>query len=250
MDSWRFLVSRRWLGFFVVVVLLATLAWWLGEWQFHRLADRKDRNAQYAANVAAPPAPATDLLTVERPVAARHEWRRVTANGTYQPDQTVLVRYQTRKSTSGVDVLVPLRLDSGETLLVDRGWLISPNNAAEDLAVPPPPTGRVEVIGWVRADGTGASTRVDRSGTRAVSSARIGEYLDVPVLGGWVQLESENGAPAEGLLPVDLPDPGNGPHFFYGLQWWFFGLLALFGFGYLAYDERRKARTAASGTRV
>ena len=31
----------------------------------------------------------------------------------------------------------------------------------------------------------------------------------------------------------------NGPHFFYGLQWWFFGLLALFGFGYLAWDEWR-----------
>ena len=36
-----------------------------------------------------------------------------------------------------------------------------------------------------------------------------------------------------------MPDLGEGPHFFYGLQWWFFGLLAVFGFCYLAYDEWR-----------
>ncbi len=38
---------------------------------------------------------------------------------------------------------------------------------------------------------------------------------------------------------MELPELGNGPHFFYGLQWWFFGVLAVFGFCYLAWDERR-----------
>ena len=42
------------------------------------------------------------------------------------------------------------------------------------------------------------------------------------------------------LEPAELPELNNGPHFFYGLQWWFFGVLAIFGFFYLAYDEWRK----------
>ena len=43
--------------------------------------------------------------------------------------------------------------------------------------------------------------------------------------------------------PVELPDDtSNGPHFFYGLQWWFFGALAVFGFCYLAWDECRQRR--------
>ena len=48
-------------------------------------------------------------------------------------------------------------------------------------------------------------------------------------------------------MKAELPDLGNGPHFFYGLQWWFFGLLAVFGFFYLAYDEwtRRGAQPAS-----
>ena len=52
-----------------------------------------------------------------------------------------------------------------------------------------------------------------------------------------MELLSEDPAPAESLEPAEAPDTGEGPHFFYGLQWWFFGVLALFGFGYLAYDE-------------
>ena len=45
---------------------------------------------------------------------------------------------------------------------------------------------------------------------------------------------------------MELPELDNGPHFFYGLQWWFFGALALFGFVYLVYDEyARRARPGA-----
>ena len=48
--------------------------------------------------------------------------------------------------------------------------------------------------------------------------------------------------PAKKLGAIELPDDkSEGPHFFYGLQWWFFGALAIFGFGYLAYDEWRRA---------
>ena len=64
------------------------------------------------------------------------------------------------------------------------------------------------------------------------------------MLTGFVDLASETPEPAEPLEPTELPDLGNGPHFFYGLQWWFFAVLAVCGFGYLAYDERRKLRAA------
>ena len=62
------------------------------------------------------------------------------------------------------------------------------------------------------------------------------------MLGGWVDLRSESPEPATPLQPVELPELDNGPHFFYGLQWWFFGALAIFGFFYLIYDEWRGGR--------
>ena len=242
----RFLLSRRWALFALTVVVLAYGCWWLGQWQFHRLHARETTNAQTRANLAAAPAPVADVLAPAREARTRDEWRRVTATGRYLPEQNVVIRYQTRDGASGVDVVTPLRTSTGPLLLVDRGWLQTDNVGADQVHAPAPPAGTVTVVGWVRVDASGdAATVTDRS-ARAISSVAIAQSLDrtldAPVYGGFVDAESETPAPATPLVHAEQPDLGNGPHFFYGLQWWFFGLLAVFGFGYLAYDERRKLR--------
>jgi cytochrome oxidase assembly protein ShyY1 len=238
----RFLFSRRWALFAVAVVVLAYGCYLLGQWQFHRLHDREATNAQTTANLRNAPAPVDDVLAVGRPVADRDEWRRVTATGRYAEGSSVIVRYQTRDGASGVDVVTPLRTDAGPALLVDRGWMRTTNVASRTVRPPAAPAGRVTVVGWVRADATGDAATVANRSARAVSSREIGRALGIAVYGGFVDAERETPAPATALAKAELPDLGNGPHFFYGLQWWFFGLLAVFGFCYLAYDERRKLR--------
>lgn len=249
MVSLRFLLSRRWLLFALVVGLLCYAAWWLGEWQFSRLEDRKESNAAVRANENQPPAPVADVLAPGRGVADDDEWRVVEATGSYDTDDTVIVRYRTRDGASGINVVVPLVTADGTALLVDRGWLATANQGASPTDVPAPPAGEVTVRGYVRADATGDSTAVHDRSTRAVSSQEIGEALDREVYGGFVQLESEDPEPAQALEPVELPELDNGPHFFYGLQWWFFGVLAAFGFGYLAWDEWRRARSGGPSSR-
>ena len=81
--SLRFLASRRWVLFALVVVALAYLAWVLGQWQFGRLDDRRAHNAIVARNEGAEPAPVGSVLAPGRPVAEADEWRLVTASGTY-----------------------------------------------------------------------------------------------------------------------------------------------------------------------
>jgi cytochrome oxidase assembly protein ShyY1 len=247
--SLRFLVSRRWVLFAITVALAAYAAWLLGEWQFHRLADRKASNAIVERNTTSPATPVADVLAPDRAVDATDEWRVVTATGSYAPEDTVIVRYRTRDGASGADVVVPLVTGQGPALLVDRGWLATDNIATEPVDAPAPPSGDVTVTGWVRADATGDSTAVSSTGdvlsTRAISSDRIGEAVDRQVYGGFVELKSENPPPETALERAELPETDNGPHFFYGLQWWFFGVLAVGGFGYLAYDEWRKQRGSA-----
>ena len=238
------MVSRRWVLFGITVVLLTYAAYLLGQWQFHRLADRESGNAVVRTNLSADPVPVAEVLEVGRPVGARDEWRRVVARGTYSADESVVIRYQTREGASGVDVVTPLRTAGGTSVLVDRGWLETANSGADTVDAPAPPEGEVTVTGWVRADATGrAATVTDRS-ARAVSSEQIAPTLDGPVYGGFVDLEKESPAASEPLARTELPDLGNGPHFFYGLQWWFFGLLALVGFCYLAFDEWRRQGTS------
>lgn len=246
MQRLGFLVSKRWGLFFVAVALLSWLAWELGQWQFDRLEDRRERNAIIERNDQQDPQPVEDVLEVGREVDAQDEWSVVSASGVYSADETVYVRYRTHRSASGVQVVVPLELADGSTLLVDRGWWPTANRGQIPDDVPPPPEGEVDVLGRVRADATGDATKVSDQGTRAISSVAIGEALDRDVLGGFVELVEESPEPEQPLTLPDEPELDEGPHFFYGLQWWFFGVLAIFGFFYLLYDEWRDRRKAAA----
>ncbi len=236
--SLRFLLSRRWLLLLLTVLLLAYACLLLGRWQWHRLEGKKAGNAIIRANENADPVPVDRVLRRGVDPPDDLEFAVVSATGTYDASKTVIVRYQTRDGNAGVDVVVPLMTGSGPALLVDRGWLATANQGSTDASqVPAPPTGRVTVTGWVRQNATGSSAQVVNASTRAISSAEVEPAIGVPTYGGFIQLLAESPRPATPLTRADPPDLSNGPHFFYALQWWFFGILALFGYGYLAWEE-------------
>ncbi len=243
----RFLLSRRWVLFAVAVAVMALGAVRLGAWQFDRLEDREQRNEWTERNLAAEPAPVDAVLAVGQPVPADREWTRVEVTGDYDADATVVVRYQTRDGEPGVDLVTPLVTAGGTAVLVDRGWVPTDNTGTVPADLPQPPSGEVDVVGWVRADATGRGVEVEAGSTRAISSVEIGNRLDYPLYAGFVDAESETPPPSDEVQRTELPDLGEGPHFFYGLQWWFFGALAVFGFGYLAWDERRQRRRTREG---
>ena len=242
MPSLRILVSRRWLIFALVVIALAFIAWRLGEWQFNRLEERRERNAAIERNEKAGPSPLADVLSVDQPMDKADEWRVVEATGTYAVQDTVVVRYRTRDGAAGVEVVVPLEMADGTSVLVDRGWFATDNRGATSADIPAPPTGEVSITGWARSDATGDSTAVSDQSTRAISSKAIGPALDRELVTGFVVLISESPEADTPLTALDPPELDDGPHFFYGLQWWFFAALAIFGFFYLMYDELRGGR--------
>jgi cytochrome oxidase assembly protein ShyY1 len=235
----RFLLSRRWVLFFLAVLFMAWGAVRLGEWQFHRLHDREQRNAWAERNLAASPVPVADVLAPGRPLPQDREWQRVTATGTYDTSGTFVVRYQTRDGDGGIDVVTPLVLADGSAVLVDRGWMSTQDPRTGPADTPAPPTGQVTIEGWARADATGDKGAITGGSTREISSQAAADLVDEPLLRGFVDLQSESPRPATALVPAEKPDLGNGPHLFYGIQWWFFGALALGGFAYLVWDEAR-----------
>ncbi|WP_188777809.1 SURF1 family cytochrome oxidase biogenesis protein [Marmoricola endophyticus] len=237
-----FLLSRKWIGFFVVVVALAYLAVRLGDWQFHRLDERRADNAVTERNVAELPSPVDQVMRVGQPLPSSREWRRVTVTGEYDDARTLVVRYRTRDSQPGVEVVTPLRTQGGAAVVVDRGWLATENSGARPTELPPAEKGLVTVTGYVRVDATGGSTAVEDDSTRAISSTVIGKRLPYPAYGGFVLADSQVPRPDKALGGPELPELDDGPHFFYGIQWWFFGALAIAGFGYLVVDEVRRRR--------
>lgn len=260
------MLSRRWLIFFVLVGLMAYGAWWLGQWQFDRLQQKHTANVQIQCNLKAAPQPITALLRVGElaPKASvvvasdprcaalgpiSPEWRQVTINGHWDDAHTLVLKYQTDDNGDpGVRVATPLITTTGAAVLIDRGWMSSQNNGDVRPSTPAPTKGLVNVTGWVRVNGTGDATDISDASTRALSAPVFSRWAENTypggVYGNFVELETQVPAPAVALGQVDMPDDtGDGPHFFYGLQWWFFGGLAVFGFFYLAYDERKRMRT-------
>ena len=245
------MLSRRWVLFALTVAVLAWLATQLGQWQFHRLEERKHENTVIKTNLRAAPLPLDRVMSTDRAPSPEDEWRRVTARGTWDDQHTIVLKYQTRDGKPGVDVVTPLVDDAGDAVLVDRGWLSTGNSGGTRPTLPAADPGTVTVTGWVRRDATGGATDVSDLATRAVSSLKIADAVPYPLYRGFVDLSLESPRPDVALEPVELPDDtSNGPHFFYGLQWWFFGALAIFGFFYLALDEWRQRREPPASERT
>lgn len=240
----RFLLSRRWLTFFVAVALAAWAAYALGQWQFNRLHEKRAANHLIQHNLAAPPVPAASLLHVGRAVKPELEWRRVTVHGHWDDRHTVVVKYQTSDNGApGVDVATPLVTSNGAAVIVDRGWMQTENSGDVRPHTPAPRSGEVTVTGWVRTNGTGDATLIAQMQTRAIDTQTIGRIVPYKLYGNFLDLAAQSPPPNHPLAAVDMPDDtGDGPHFFYGLQWWFFGVLAVFGFFYLLYDEVQRRR--------
>ena len=242
---YRFLLTPRWLGLAVAVLVLAVAAVRLGGWQFDRLDERQVTNVTTEANLAAEPVPVESLVSPGGDVDDELEWRVVTASGTYAGDAELYVRNQNRGDAGpGVSVVVPLTTDGGQTVLVERGWLSTASGPTQLPEVDPPPAGQVTVTGWLRRDSNaGPEATAPINGTvRAVDSDAIGESLGRELLPGYIALTEQVPAADETLAPQPRPDLGKGPHFFYGLQWWFFALLAVVGYLWFAWSEAHPRR--------
>jgi len=245
----RFLLTPRWLGLLVAVLVVGGVCLQLGQWQLSRYVERQNSNSTVRANLAADPVPVEEILDETSQPSPGDQWRRVQATGTYDVANSMFVLYRTRDRQPGVDVVVPLVTESGTGLVVDRGWVQAPANGNAVPTAPSPPAGEVTVTGWVRIDAEGASSDVAEStGTmRAISSREIEQSLPYDVYDGFIELTSE----VPGLTPspakAEPPDLGSGPHFFYGLQWFFFALLALAFWFYFAWSEWKEKQKSPAG---
>lgn len=249
----RFLLTPRWIGFFLAVAALAAVCVFMGDWQWDKREARHESNERVERHLAADAVPLDDVVAPGSTVTDEQEWTRVTVRGRYDPSGQVTVKFATRDGRPGADVVTPLLLPDGSAVLVDRGWVPTANTSAAPTDVPPPPAGEVTAEGWLRPDSgadDSAVVPVD-SQVRAVSSDALGEALPYPVRSGYLDLREQTGGTGD-LELEPVPDLGGGPHFFYGLQWWFFAALAVGGFVWFArteWLERRAGTHLATGPR-
>src|SRR5688572_8432486 len=120
-------MPRRMLLFAALALAGAVLFVRLGFWQLDRLGQRRERNKLLAARMSAEVAPWNDTTALR--------YRRVRLSGMPDYDREIVLVGRSRGGSPGVNLLTPVRLRGSDTaVLVNRGWVYSPDGASVDHA--------------------------------------------------------------------------------------------------------------------
>ena len=209
-----------------------------GLWQLHRLSERRDHNSTVTNRSQLPVVGVQALVGIDDDYGAGDdiEFRRVRAVGAYQVEEQVLIRNRTYQGAAGYWVLTPLRLQTGETVAVNRGWIPHAAGTGASFSEFAPATGAVQVVGLVRATVTAEGLQQSDPPSGVLSEmarpdlARLSQQLDGALLPVYVQLQGQTPSPGDLPVPVPPPDLGEGSHLAYAVQWFVFAAIALVGY--------------------
>jgi cytochrome oxidase assembly protein ShyY1 len=238
----RALLSARMMGLHLLAVVLTTAAILLGLWQWGTWEHQRQDTAGQLAD--APAKPLNSVLTSDAPFPSSGVGQPVTFAGRWVPGGSIVVTDRAQGSRRGVWAVTPVAVCDGgpdcakaPAVLVVRGWTRSVSQ------VPPPPSGRVRVTGWLQpGEGSDAPDPNPRDNVMPeLSVADALQHVNQDLYGGYVIAKvvstgsttgavSTAGTDLEPVTPYSLPKPSAFTglrNFLYALQWWVFAGFAV-----------------------
>jgi cytochrome oxidase assembly protein ShyY1 len=244
---YRFLLTPRWWGINVFVLLAIPFCIFMGSWQLGRFEDRVDSHREAERKPGADQqqaAPLDELLPVDKETSGR----LATASGRY--GEQFLVPGRELDGRRGSYVLTLLETDSGRMLPVVRGWM------PEGGRAPTAPAGEVTVTGALQASESSGSDGVHAAGglpagqLGMISAASLVNLVPDKVYDAWVTLSTAD----SGLTAVPASAPENSgldlkafQNLGYTGEWFVFAGFVLFMWFRLVRREAEAARDRALG---
>ncbi|MBX6384862.1 MAG: SURF1 family protein [Microbispora sp.] len=246
----RTLLAPRLVALHLLVIGVLVSFTLLGRWQLGVF------EASGAPRPAPDPAPVdvTELTQVGRYITGAAVSRRVTATGTYDAANQLLVADRVADADApggraaegkGFWLLTPLRLADGTIIPIVRGWVRTATDPATAV-----PEGTVTVTGRLRppeqTDDVQRSGSLPRGQVAIVSTAElINVWPTARVRNGFVVATSQD--PPSRVTPVAVSPPTEGGGFTwrnlaYALQWWIFALFAVYMWFHFVRDALRGQR--------
>jgi cytochrome oxidase assembly protein ShyY1 len=248
LSGWRFALTPRWLGYVAMAVVFAVVCCMLGAWQFQRRAEARAAIDVVEANYEESPRPVDEVLSTLEAYEPSQQWTPVLLHGEYLEDEQLLARNRPLGGQPGFEVLTPLQLDDGTVFIVDRGWVAVGSRQDTPDVVPAPPAGEVTVVARLKAGEPTLPGRTAPAGTNQIATVHldeVAERLQLPTYtGAYGLVASEKPAPAETPVATVKPEPDEGPHLSYALQWYVFALIGFIGLGWAMREEYRVVNAA------
>ena len=233
-SSWK--TWTRWLA---VVTVFAIACGFLSNWQLNRRAEKLVVIERTLNNYAQPPVAIAALLPTTEAWNEELEWRAVTISGEFAPEQSLLVRNRPNAGQPGFEQLVPFKADSGETLLVSRGW-IPTGNLQDSPDVNPLPSSRPRTIEVRLRPSERATDKGAPAGQvpnievpRVIAELPAGNYY-TKVYGRLIQDPTGEAQ----LVRHSSPATSEGNNFSYAIQWIVFAVMAFAALFWMIRVER------------
>lgn len=217
-----------------LTVAALVLFFGLGRWQWQRAQQQRVLDAQFTAGTAS----VTDLDG--RATAALPRYTAVRLDGRYDAAHQFLLDNMSHLGQVGYQVLTPLHLSDGRTVIVNRGWIAAGASRRQlpdvqlAAADPEQPTGRLDdlpvagiALGHVAPPPGPAWPKRTSFPTMADLSAALGLPLQSR------QLLLDPAAPLGYVRDWHVGGMGPARHLSYALQWWAFAGLALVLYVYM-----------------
>ena len=212
----------------ILAIAFAIISIGAGIWQARKYSARKRENAFVAARRFAPE---VELDALPADTGASH-FRRVHIKGSYDHAQEIIFTLRQRNGSPGVNIITPLLRNGKDTVvLVNRGWVYSPDGMTIDLN----PWREADVV-----DGHGFVETFPTKGRfqtlnpahprslRRLNRAQLQKILPYPIANYYVVLTdssaSASAPPRVEPLPLD-----DGPYRLYAIQWFSFAAISIIG---------------------
>ncbi len=216
---------------FVIAFAAAAVFVRLGVWQLQRLGERRARNAVIVQRLAAP---VVDLPTLySRSHVDTFRFRRARTSGVFDFTREIVLMGRAHRGTPGVHLVTPLRLDDTVALLVERGWVFSPDGRTvnDPTAFLEPDTAEVTGVLLMPSalpetpGGDGSWPRYARS----IDWERLAPAYPYRLLSLVLRRTTIDDSPPAGMQRLASPELNSGPHLSYAIQWFAFAVIALVG---------------------
>ncbi len=234
--------------------VVATLM--LGQWQLSRGDQKVLIQEQLTKQMSLPALEQQEFIGLSEVDKSAYLNRRITLNGQWIESMTIYLANRSHAGRSGFWVMTPLKLNSSDVVMVERGWVAwNPANPSEKPVSVQTPLGRVNIEALVveppskmlelwgaHATTTAAATDTASTGMDETSGAQASLSPNYTTSAIWqnfdlhlfeaqtgIQLRAvvhQLGAPSEGLIR-ELPAQGVSAdrNFGYAVQWFLLSAL-------------------------
>lgn len=228
---------RKYVTLLVLVGMVILIR--LGFWQLERHTQRAARNAVITARINEPAVPLTQVLAL--PISEQ-EYRHVSVVCIMQSHQQLLWRNRSYNGTTGYQIITLCQPDSGDAVLINRGWIPYRDGLGDWQARYMPPSGIQTVTGVWRLSQASAQANeaAPVNGWRdkwfALTVPDIASQMQRTLVLGFIELQPDGEAsPATYPVRTTITDMGLGSHLGYAIQWFSFAVILVVGALVVAY---------------